>query len=129
MVSEVLPLDLMLPAPGQAALGIQSRDEPQSLTLLEPLDDTTTRLAVTAERAFLAGLGGGCSVPVAACAEIGNGAFRLRGRISALDGSQQIDVNGEAALMTVKAASELGYRLADEARRRGAEAVLEAGHG
>jgi hydroxymethylbilane synthase len=127
-ISEVLPLDLMLPAPGQGALGIQCRDEPDLLALLAPVDDIITRLAVTAERAFLAGLGGGCSVPVAACAEIENGALRLRGRVSAIGGSQQIDVNGQIASLTVEAAAELGFRLADEAKRRGAAAILEAGY-
>src|SRR5581483_9585692 len=68
-VTEWLPLDVMLPAPGQGALAVQCRaDDEETLALLSKLEDDSTRNAVTAERAFLQGLGGGCSVPVAAYA-------------------------------------------------------------
>ena len=66
--SQVLPLGQMLPAPGQGALGIQCRDEAESLALLAPLNDISTNVAVTAERTFLSGLGGGCAMPIAAYA-------------------------------------------------------------
>lgn len=71
-VTEWLSLDVMLPAPGQGALAVQCRvDDQKTLNLLAALeDDSTTRIAVTAERAFLSGLGGGCSVPVAAYATV-----------------------------------------------------------
>src|SRR5512138_3891486 len=66
-VTEWLSLDVMLPAPGQGALAVQCRaDDRTTLNLLASLEDESTRKAVTAERAFLSGLGGGCSVPVAA---------------------------------------------------------------
>ncbi len=128
-VTEVLPLDVMLPAPGQGALAVQCRDEVHSLALLAPLDDLATRLAVTAERAFLAGLGGGCSVPVAAYATMKNGALSLRGRVSAVGGERQIDVSAEAAISTIEAARDLGHRLAEEAVQQGAAAILEAHDG
>jgi hydroxymethylbilane synthase len=69
-ITEWLSLDVMLPAPGQGALAVQCRaDDQTTLSLLAALEDDSTRKAVTAERAFLSGLGGGCSVPVAAYAE------------------------------------------------------------
>ena len=69
-MTEWLSLDVMLPAPGQGALAVQCRaDDQATLDLLAALEDESTRKAVTAERAFLSGLGGGCSVPVAAYAE------------------------------------------------------------
>ena len=68
-VTEWLSLDVMLPAPGQGALAIQCRADDQiTLSLLAALEDDSTRKCVTAERAFLSGLGGGCAVPVAAYA-------------------------------------------------------------
>jgi len=70
-VSEWLPLDVMLPAPGQGALAIQCRaDDSSTLEILATLADDSTRKCVSAERAFLQGLGGGCAVPVAAHAVI-----------------------------------------------------------
>jgi hydroxymethylbilane synthase len=67
VISQVLPHDVMLPAPGQGALGVQCREDDSELrALLAKLDDADTRVAVTAERALLEGLGGGCSAPIGA---------------------------------------------------------------
>lgn len=120
-ITQVLPLDVMLPAPGQGALGIQCRDEPSVLTILEPLNHTPTRQAVAAERAFLAELGGGCTVPVAAYATVVAGRLSLRGRVTAPDGSWQIDVvlDGPA-----DDAAALGARLAGLALAQGATALF-----
>src|SRR5262249_47053421 len=64
-ISEYLPFAVMLPAPGQGAIAVQCRAaDAELLELLRPLDHAAARAAVTAERAFLAGLGGGCSAPV-----------------------------------------------------------------
>lgn len=122
VISQELPLELMLPAPGQGALAVQCRDEAQSRELLAPLDHRRTRLAVAAERAFLAGLGGGCAVPIAAYAWLEGQGLRLQGRVAALDGSRQIDVDGQAPAAEAEA---LGRRLAGEALARGAAQLLE----
>src|SRR5512135_3097868 len=72
-VTDWLPLEVMLPAPGQGALAVQCRaDDEATLSILSALDDHPTRAAVTAERQFLLGLGGGCAVPVAAYAKVIN---------------------------------------------------------
>ncbi len=77
-VTEWLSLDVMLPAPGQGALAVQCRvDDHETLSLLAALEDPSTRKAVTAERAFLSGLGGGCSVPVAAYATVESAVMNL----------------------------------------------------
>jgi hydroxymethylbilane synthase len=123
VISQVLPLELMLPAPGQGALAVQCRDEAQSLELLAPLNHQSTRAAVTAERSFLAGLGGGCAVPIAAYAELSGDEIRLHGRVAGLDGSRQIDVTGRAP---VAEALSLGSQLAGEALALGAAELLEA---
>lgn len=120
-VTEMLPLDLMLPAPGQGALAVQCRDDIRLLHLLQPLDDAATRAAVTAERAFLSGLGGGCAVPVAAYAAIVQGRLHLRGRVASLDGRDFVDVTGDAA---PEDAAELGAALAAQSLTQGATQLL-----
>ena len=123
-VTEWLSLDVMLPAPGQGALAVQCRQEDETtLGLLSALEDRSARRAVTAERAFLHGLGGGCAVPVAAYAEE-NDSFRLpgiqlTGLVSATDGRMAIKVNGEGM-----DAWQLGQELARTAISQGANEIL-----
>ncbi len=65
----LLPLHDMVPAPGQGALALQCRaDDSETIDVLALLDDPVTRACVTAERAFLAAMGGGCLAPAGACA-------------------------------------------------------------
>ncbi len=121
-VSQILPLEIMLPAPGQGALGVQCRNEALSLKMLAPLDHPSTRHTVTAERSFLSGLGGGCAVPIAAYASLSENGLTLQGRIAALDGSHKIDI--QATALTADA-QKLGRRLAQEALTQGAGALLQ----
>lgn len=123
-VTEWLSLDVMLPAPGQGALAVQCRqDDKLTLDLLSALEDSSTRRAVTAERAFLRGLGGGCAVPVAAFAEANDEgrapSIWLTGLVSATDGSLAIKVNGEGM-----DALQLGNELAQRAISQGANEIL-----
>jgi hydroxymethylbilane synthase len=123
-VTEWLSLDVMLPAPGQGALAVQCRaDDRTTLGLLSGLDDGSTRSTVTAERAFLSALGGGCAVPVAAYAETMIGSqvpgISLTGLVSSVDGKKAIKVTGEGT-----DALELGYELAKKAISQGAGEVL-----
>lgn len=122
-VTQWLPLDVMLPAPGQGALAVQCRaDDEETLTLLSTLEDVPTRSAATAERQFLLGLGGGCAVPVAAYAEVNDGqsAVSLTGLVASIDGKRLIKVAGESANPV-----ELGKQLADEAIAQGADEILK----
>ena len=121
-VTEWLPLDVMLPAPGQGALAVQCRaDDKETLSLLSALEDATTRNSVTAERQFLLGLGGGCAVPVAAYAAInGQGsAISLTGLVASIDGKKLIKVTGEGS-----DPRELGKHLAQDAISQGANGIL-----
>ncbi len=125
VVSQLLPLNIMLPAPGQAALAVQCRSDQASLDLLAPLNDLETEIAVTAERGFLDSLGGGCSLPIAAYAQIDGETLRLHGRVSAPDGSRQIDVDGDGEA-TAAAAHTLGRVLAKRALAQGAGGLIGA---
>lgn len=124
-ITERLRLDVMLPAPGQGALAVQCRDDDTLLELLAPLNHLPTRLAVTAERAFLAALGGGCSLPIAAYATVTGETLDLRSRVSAPDGSEQMDF---AALSdaTLEAAFALGRQVASDALNQGVRRLLES---
>ena len=131
-VSMTLPRAMMLPAPGQGALALQCRRDAEWLALFDAIDDQITRAAVTAERAFLAGLGGGCRAPVAALGErVGDGGatdgaaeknLLLRGRVSTLDGSRQIDIRLTGPCSEAKT---LGRSLAQLAVREGAQEIID----
>ena len=121
VISQILPLDIMLPAPAQGALGVQCRDEPGTLALLATLEDPATRQAVDAERAFLAGLGGGCSVPIAAYAVVAAGRLHIRGRVTSSDGSTQLDVMNHGPALD---AGAIGNLLAETALSQGAAGLL-----
>lgn len=97
--SEVFSLDDSPPAPGQGALAIECRREDEHLVaLLSALDDLPTRLAVTAERAVLAGLGAGCTAPVGASGRVEAGELRLRAVIWLEDGGAPIEASTALAL-------------------------------
>lgn len=82
------PLDELLPAPAQGAVGIEARaDDGEILGLLAAIDHKQTSLCVRAERALLAGLGADCRSPVAALAQLQLGQIQLRAEILTEDGS------------------------------------------
>ena len=107
------PLDIM-PAPGQGALGIEIRaDDRKTRALLERLHDRAAAAAVTAERALLAALGGGCQAPVAAWVagqEPGAGS-RLYGRVTAQDGAVQLTASTPIDSKRPEASGETVARL------------------
>ncbi len=77
-ISEILPVNVSLPAAGQGAIGIETRAaDAATREILTAIDDADTRSGVIAERAALAGLGGGCQVPIGAWGRIENGALTL----------------------------------------------------
>ncbi|HRQ37997.1 MAG TPA: hydroxymethylbilane synthase [Chloroflexota bacterium] len=122
-IAQYLPLDVMLPAPGQGALAVQCRTEDTAvLSLLAPINDADTRCCVLAERAFLDGLGSGCSLPVGAYATIKNNEIMLTGLVAAVDGSRVIEVNGYG-----RDPHQLGAELAAQALAQGAVALLRLG--
>ena len=124
----VLDLDTMLPAPGQAALGVQVRaDGGEAARLVAALDHPETRAAVTAERAFLAGLGGGCSAPIAALAEVGGDRLTIRGRVVSTDGARTVEVEADGPFDpdgALASGHALGQSAAETALADGARALL-----
>jgi hydroxymethylbilane synthase len=122
-----VPESDMLPAVGQGALGLEVRTGDQDLLdLLAFLDDSPTRLAVTAERAFLARLEGGCVVPVAALGRVAGDSLHLEAMISDLEGRRLLR---EGRTGPVTAAAELGTRLAASLLAQGGGEILAALYG
>jgi hydroxymethylbilane synthase len=116
-----------LPAVSQGALGLECRgDDSDTLDRVAPLDDPATRRAVTAERALLAALGGGCVVPLAALAREVAGQLALRAAVLDPDGRERLDAS---ALGPLDDPESLGHHLAEDLRGRGADRLLASvGH-
>ncbi len=124
-----LSYEQVLPAPGQGALGLELRDEPELLALLEPLNDVQAQAATGAERAFMRRLGAGCYLPVAAHATITGDELNLVGLVTSLDGRDQVRV-GRRTSWTVEngleRAEALGVAVAEIALAQGADAIIAA---
>ncbi len=123
-VSQVLEPELSLPAVGQGVLAIECREsDAEVMGLLAKLEHRQTRLAVTAERAFLAQLEGGCSVPLAGYATLEGDRLRLRGLVGKPDGSKV--VRGEVTGVPADGA-KLGRELAQRLLDGGGKEILAA---
>ncbi|MCL6234834.1 hydroxymethylbilane synthase [Acinetobacter sp. ANC 5579] len=113
-----------LPAVGQGALGLECRNQDQTvLDLILPLMHTETNACVRAERAFNAYLEGGCQVPIAGYATLENGQIHLEGRVGSVDGqtllkAQQVGLPEQA--------EQLGVKLAQDLLAQGAGEILKA---
>jgi hydroxymethylbilane synthase len=119
-VGSPIPFDIMLPAPGQGALGIECRaDDEECIQLLKLLDDAASRAAVQAERAFARALGGSCHSPVAALATVKQNQVHLTAEILSADGKEK--VRGEATFATGH--EEKAVELAREMLGRAPEAI------
>jgi hydroxymethylbilane synthase len=122
-IRQVIAPELMLPAAGQGALGIEIRagDQP-SHDLVSSLADVNTFEEVRAERAVSRALGGSCQVPLAAyCTREANGQLRLRARLGMPDGSvlHAVDLQGQQP-------EALGMQAAQELRGMGADTIMAA---
>lgn len=122
-IVEKLDSSICLPAAGQGALGVETRkDDPGIIDLVRTVNDPVTHRCVTAERALLQALGGGCQVPVGALAVERKGVIFLEAMVGTLDGTLIIrdSIAGER-----EAPGELGKKLAQKLVYRGAGRVLQ----
>jgi hydroxymethylbilane synthase len=110
LLATVLDTEVMLPCVGQGAVGIEVREQDERIaSICERLNDFNTRQCVIAERAFLAGMGGGCQSPVAAYAEVAGNQIQMRA-LSFASGP----VRHARAKRPIDEAAELGQQLAAE---------------
>lgn len=129
-IAEVLDPGVMCPAVGQGALAVETRaDRSAGWEACSALDHAATRSAVTAERAVLAALGGGCQVPVGANATVEDGQLFLRAVAISPDGSHLVrqEARGPAADAAL-IGNETGARLLAAGARRILESVYGASH-
>ena len=130
VISEVIDVEYLLPAPAQGALAVQCRAQSPVYALLNAVNHFETQLCTLAERAFLKGLGGGCSLPIAALARVQKGQLVLRGAvfqkqgIAKIDLENQVPVNLEDVQISILSAHQLGFNLAQKARSLGADKLL-----
>jgi len=125
LVKQVIPAEVMCPAAGQGALGIEIRagntDSRQHLSFL---DDADARATTSCERALLSKLGGGCQVPIGATAEIRAGRIHLEGIVAHPEGSVVLRESRDGD-DPVRLGEEVGDRLL----ARGGNTILEEVYG
>lgn len=122
-ISEILEPDLCLPAVGQGILAVEIReDDSETASLVEPLNDPVTEACATAERRFLAAMGGSCRIPIGGLARMDRGTLHLTGLVADIDGSRcvRMTLNGPP-----EQAAALGCMLADRIRAAGGEDILQ----
>ena len=118
-----IDVEVLLPAVGQGALGLETRaDDDKARELIAELDDAATHQVVIAERAFLHELGGGCLAPATAFGEVGDGRVELRAAVGDADG---VELIRDEEVGPVEDASEIGIRLARRMKAAGATRLLE----
>jgi hydroxymethylbilane synthase len=111
-VGSPIPFDIMLPAPGQGALGIECRtDDDECMQLLKLLDDAASRAAVQAERAFARALGGSCHSPVAALATVKQNQVHLIAEILSADGKEKVRDEATFAAGHEEKATQLSHAM------------------
>jgi hydroxymethylbilane synthase len=122
-VREVIAPEVCLPAPCQGTLGVTARAaDARVRDLLAPLTDERSRAEAAAERAFLATLAGGCAVPAAALARLGeDGVLRVGGLVASPDGARTVHATAEGP---AAAAAELGREVAARLLDSGGRALL-----
>ena len=115
-ISQLLPAEVVPPAPGQGAIAVQARaDDHATLAALGAIDDAYTRTAVDAERAFLEATGGGCRAPVGALATVVEDEILMVAGFATLDGRATGLERGATALVNARA---LGRQLAERILER-----------
>ncbi|HEY1272112.1 MAG TPA: hydroxymethylbilane synthase [Terriglobales bacterium] len=125
LVKQILPAEIMCPAAGQGALGIEIRQGDREIGQhLSFLDDAAARSATTCERALLNRLGGGCQVPIGAFAELHGGRLHLEGVVANPDGSQVLRESRDG-----DDPQKLGDEVGQVLLQRGGDAILQEVYG
>lgn len=122
-ITEIISTEISLPAIGQGALGIETRKGDKDVEeRIHFLNDPPSAIAISAERAFLKKLEGGCQVPIAAYAQVIDSKLRIDGMVGTVDGKKLIRDHVEGL---VERAESLGIELAETLLEKGAREILE----
>ena len=121
-ITEYLPLEHFLPAVGQGTLAIEGRLGDNELArLVSPINHLPTWQGITAERAFLGALGGGCRAPIAALGTISGNSLKLQGMVADASGKKLLCASEEGDTMTPE---KVGRRLAQKLLEMGASEFI-----
>ncbi|MDP3434147.1 MAG: hydroxymethylbilane synthase [Bacteroidota bacterium] len=121
-ITEIIDPEVIVPAVSQGAIAIEIRlNDPEVEFLMEKINHIETWNAITAERAFLAHLQGGCQVPLGCFSKIENGILTMNGFVASVDGSRFINetISGE-----ISKGAELGVQMAEKMLAKGALEIL-----
>ena len=126
-IKQIFPAEIMCPAAGQGALGIEIREgDSATRQHLAFLNDDAARTATTCERALLNRLGGGCQVPIGALADLRNGKLHLDAIVADPDGSRLLRESRDG---NPNDPEQLGNDVGETLLRRGGDEILEAVYG
>ena len=122
-ITEIIPSDILLPAMGQGAVGIEARkNDVENQILLADMDDEDTHYALDAERALVSQLEGGCNVPIGAFATLDADQITLTGLVASLDGK----IVYKKELTDIKTnAVAMGRKMGDELIEMGADRIMQ----
>jgi hydroxymethylbilane synthase len=123
-----LPIELMMPAPGQGALALECRNDSEIQMLIAPLKNNVTHMTTSAERMFMHRFGVGCLLPVAAYGEIVGDELILKGLVIGLDGQRAVRVQASMPWTSethLDCAEQLGLQLAEQALSEGAAEIIK----
>ena len=121
-ITEIIDPEVIMPAVSQGAIAIETRlNDPEIDALMGKINHTETWNAITAERAFLARLEGGCQVPLGCFSKVENGILNLGGFVASVDGKKFIkqNISGE-----ISKGAEIGIQLAENMLEKGAGEIL-----
>ncbi len=121
-ITEIIDPEIIVPAVSQGAIAIEIRmNDPEVELLMQKINHTETWNAVTAERAFLAHLQGGCQVPLGCFSKVENSTLTLKGFVASVDGSRFINetISGE-----ISEGAALGVQMAEMMLEKGALEIL-----
>jgi hydroxymethylbilane synthase len=123
MIAQKIPYSICLPAVGQGALGLEIRENDRdTLNIISKLESAESRHAISAERALMKKLEGGCQVPIGALATVQDSTLIMEATVASLDGQESVRSNIQGR---TQEARELGERLAQKLLNMGAGDILE----
>jgi hydroxymethylbilane synthase len=122
-ISALLPIEICVPAPGQGIIAVEIRQGDRRVgEAVAGIGDPAAAVALQAERAVVEQLGGGCQMPIGACAHAAGGdELAITSLVASLDGSRVVRANLRGS---IRAADHLGRQAADELLAKGAESIL-----
>jgi len=121
-ITEIIDPEVIVPAVSQGAIAIEMRlNDPEIEVLMQKINHTDTWDAITAERAFLSHLEGGCQVPLGCYTKIEGNLLKMNGFVASVDGSQFIN---ETISGDISKGAELGVQMAEKMLQKGAFEIL-----